>query len=64
MNLVVRALKPDSLLLDIFLNLRSETWTQWTIEEARMKVHHRPYSFEDGPVVYPAKAFDTRLRGD
>ena len=31
-NLVVRALKPDYLLLDIFLHLRSETWTQWTIE--------------------------------
>ena len=29
-----------------------------------MKVHHRPYSFEDGPVVYPANAFDSRLRGD
>ena len=50
-NLVVRALKPDYLLLDIFLHLRSETWTHWTIEAARVKVHHRPYSFEDGPVV-------------
>ena len=30
----------------------------------RVKVHHRPYSFEDGPVVYPANAFDSRLRGD
>ena len=30
-NLVVRALKPDYLLLDIFLHLRLETWTQWTI---------------------------------
>ena len=29
-----------------------------------MKVHHRPYSFEDGPVVYPANAFASRLRGD
>ena len=29
-----------------------------------MKVHHWPYSFEDGPVVYPANAFDSRLRGD
>ena len=29
-----------------------------------MKVHHRPYSFEDGPVVYPANAFDSSLRGD
>ena len=27
-NLVVQALKPDYLLLDIFLRLRSETWTQ------------------------------------
>ena len=63
-NLVVRALNPDYLLLDIFLHLRSETWTQWTIEGARVKVHHRPYSFEDGPVVYPANAFDSRLRGD
>ena len=45
MNLVVRALKPDYLLLDIFLHLRSETWTKWTIEAARVKVHHRPYSF-------------------
>ena len=44
-NLVVRALNPDYLLLDIFLHLRSETWTQWTIEAARVKVHHRPYSF-------------------
>ena len=25
-------------------------------EGARVKVHHRPYSFEDGPVVYPANA--------
>ena len=63
-NLVVRALKPDYLLLDIFLHLRSETWTQWTIEGVRVKVHHRPYSFEDGPVVYPANAFDSHLRGD
>ena len=31
---------------------------------ARVKVHHLPYSFEDGPVVNPAKAFDSRLRGD
>ena len=35
-----------------------------TIEAARVKVHHRPFSFEDGPVVYPANAFDSRLRGD
>ena len=63
-NLVARSLNPDYLLLDIFLHLRSETWTQWTIEAARVKVHHRPYSFEDGPVVYPANAFDSRLRGD
>ena len=49
---LVRALNPDYLLLDIFLRLRWETWTQWTIEAARVKVHHRPYSFEDGPVVY------------
>ena len=28
-------------------------------------MHHRPYYFEDGPVVvYPANAFDSRLRGD
>ena len=40
-NLVVRALKPDYLLLDIFLPLRSETWTQWTIQAAEVKVHHR-----------------------
>ena len=46
-NLVVRALKPDYLLLDIFLHLRSETWTQWTIEAARVKVHHRPCSVSD-----------------
>ena len=26
-NLIVQALKPDYLLLDIFLHLRSETWT-------------------------------------
>ena len=58
-NLVVRALKPDYLLLDIFLHLRSETWTQWTIEAALVKVYHRRYSFhhEDGPLVYPANAF-------
>ena len=37
---------------------------QWTIEEARVQVHHRPYSFEDSQVVYPANAFDSRLRGD
>ena len=29
-----------------------------------MKVHHRPYFFEDGPAVYQANAFDSRLRGD
>ena len=63
-NLVVRALKPDYLLLDIFLHLRPETWTQWTIEAARVKVNHRPYSLEDGPVVYSANGFDSRLRGD
>ena len=50
--------------MDIFLHLRSETWTQWTIQAARVKVHHRPHSFEDGPVVYPANAFDSRLQGD
>ena len=34
---------------------------QWTIEAARMQVHHRPYaySFENGPVVYPANAYDS-----
>ena len=48
-NLVVRALNPDYLLLDIFLHLRSETWTQCTIEAARVKVHHRPYSFFSNP---------------
>ena len=42
-NLIVRALAPDYLLLDIFLHLRSETWTQWTIEAARVKGHHRPF---------------------
>ena len=63
-NLVVRALEPDYLPLDISLHLRSKTWTQWTIEAARVKVHDRPYSFEDGPVVYPANAFDSCLRGD
>ena len=61
-NLVVRALDPDYLLLDVFLHLRSETWTQWTIEAARVKVHHRPY--EDGSMVDPVNAFDSRLRGD
>ena len=30
-NLVVPALKPVYLLLDIFLHVRSETWTQWTL---------------------------------
>ena len=44
-NLVVRGLKPDYLLLDIVLHLRSETWIQWTIEAARVRVHHQPYSF-------------------
>ena len=63
-NLIVRALEPDYLLLDIFLHLQSEPWTQWTIEAARVKVHHRPYSFEDGSVVYPANTFDSRPRGD
>ena len=63
-NLVVGALKPDYLPLDIFLHLRSETLTQWRIETAQVKVHHRPDSFEDGPVVHPANAFDSRLRGD
>ena len=63
-NLVELALKPDYLLLDIFLHRGSETWTQWTIEAARVKVHHRPYSFEDGSVVYPANVFDSCLRGD
>ena len=63
-NLVVQALKLDYLLLDIFLHLQSETWTQWTIKAAQVKVHHRPYSFEDGAVVYPANAFDSCLRGD
>ena len=29
-----------------------------------MKVQHQPYSFEDGPVVYPANAFDSRPQGD
>ena len=43
-NLVVRALKPDYLLLDIFLHFQSETWIQWTIEASQVKVHHRPYS--------------------
>ena len=28
-----------------------------------MKVHHQSFSFEDGPVVYPANAFDSCLRG-
>ena len=50
--------------LDIILHLRSETWTQYSaVDAARVKVHHRPCSFEDGPVVYPANAFDSRLRG-
>ena len=35
-----------------------------TIEAVRAKVHHWPNSFEDGLVVYPANAFDSRLRGD
>ena len=30
----------------------------------RVKVHHRPYSFEDRPVVYPDNVFDSRLQGD
>ena len=41
---LVRARGPNNLLLDIFLHLRSETWTQWTIKAVRVKVHHRPYS--------------------
>ena len=64
-NLVVRALMPDYLLFYIFqLHFRSETSAQWMIEAARVKVHHRPYSFEDGPVVHPANAFDSGLRDD
>ena len=45
--LVVWALEPDYLLLDIF-HLRSdpETWTRWTIEAALVKVHHRPSSLK------------------
>ena len=62
-NLVVRA-EQDYLLWDIFFHLRSETWTQWTIAAAWAKVHHRPFSFEDGLVVYPANAFDSRMQGD
>ena len=34
------------------------------IEAAWVKEHHRPYSFENGPVVYPANAFGPRLWGD
>ena len=30
-NFVVPTLEPDNLPLDIFLHLRSETWTRWTI---------------------------------
>ena len=52
-SLVVRALGLDYLPLGIFLHLRSKTWTHWTTEAARVKVHHRPFSFENGPVVYP-----------
>ena len=44
--------------------MRSKMEDEMKIEAARVKVHHRPYSFEDGPVVYPANAFDSRLRGD
>ena len=51
-NIVVRALKRDYLPFNIFLHLRSETQTKWTIEEVRMKVYHQPYSFEDSPVMY------------
>ena len=46
------------------VHLRSETWTQWTIQAARVKVHHQPYSFEDGPGVYSANAVHSLLRGD
>ena len=28
------------------------------------QVHQRSYSFEDGPAVYPANAFDSRLQGN
>ena len=35
-----------------------------TIEASRVKVHHWPYSFEDGQTVYPAKAIDSRLQGE
>ena len=36
-NLVVRALKPYYIPLDIFLHFRSETCTQWTTEAARVR---------------------------
>ena len=34
------------------------------IEAALVKVHHRPYSFENGPMVCMADAFDSHLRSD
>ena len=56
---------PDYFLLDIFHHLQFESLTKWpAIEATRVKVHQRPYSSEDGLVVYPANAFDSRLRGD
>ena len=52
-------------LLDTFLHLRSETWTQWTIDRGSAgEGASSAILFEDGPVVYPTNAFDSRLRGD
>ena len=34
--------------LNIFLHLRSENWTQWTIKAAQVKENRWPFSFKDG----------------
>ena len=41
----VRARDTNYLLLDIFHYLRLETWKQWTIKAAHVKVQDCPFSF-------------------
>ena len=64
MNLVVRALKPALL---TFGHLSSSPIGNLDPVDDRGSAGEgasSAYSFEDGPVVYPANAFDFRLRGD
>ena len=48
-NLVVRALEPDNLLL---VSISDRKLGPSGRLAARVKVHNRPYSFEDGPLRY------------